>query len=154
MRRTLRSPARRAELAASAAIVGSRRYWLMGQALVFEIGVEEMPAQAVEAGIFQLETKIIEMVREQRLIIGEAPIEVCGTPRRLVLWIPDLEERLGDRVDEVRGPPVKVAFSQEGEPTEAALGFAKAQSVDIGSLEAKDVEGGQYLFAVKKVRGK
>jgi glycyl-tRNA synthetase beta chain len=58
-----------------------------------------------------------------------------------------------ERVEKVRGPAKKVAFDEEGKPTKAAYGFARSQGVEISDLVVEEVNGGLYVFAVKKIEG-
>ena len=49
---------------------------------------------------------------------------------------------------------MKAAFDQDGNPTKAAIGFAKSQGVDVGELKTVATEKGDRLAAVKKVAGR
>jgi len=119
--------------------------------LVFEIGTEEMPSAAVYSGIKQLSENARKLMEENRLSYKE--IKTMGTPRRLVLLISALSERQDDLVKEVRGPAKKAAYSDDGKPAAAAIGFARGQGVDIDALVIKQVAQGEYVFAVKKEKG-
>jgi glycyl-tRNA synthetase beta chain len=45
------------------------------------------------------------------------------------------------------GPPVRVAFAQDGTPTKAAEGFAAKAGVAVDSLETETTDKGEYLAA-------
>jgi len=120
--------------------------------LVFEIGTEEMPAAAVDLGIKQLKDNAEKLLTENRLSYGE--IETMGTPRRLVLLVSELAEKQDEFVREVKGPAKKVAYSDAGEPTVAAVGFARSQGVDVSELVIKDVEQREYVFALVREKGR
>jgi glycyl-tRNA synthetase beta subunit len=79
---------------------------------------------------------------------------VAGTPRRLVVYVENLAPRQRDEEQAVKGPPVHAAFDAEGKPTKAALGFARSQGVDKADLQVRDVSGGKYVFAVRRVEGR
>lgn len=76
-----------------------------------------------------------------------------GHPRRITLYVRGLAESQADLSEEVRGPAVKAAFDAEGNPTKAAMGFAKGQGVDVKDLIVKDMPNGSYVFALKKAQG-
>ena len=60
---------------------------------------------------------------------------------------PDLEEL-------VKGPPAERAFDPDGTPTKAAQGFARGKGVDVNALETREENGGKYVFAVVKQKGR
>lgn len=80
-------------------------------------------------------------------------INSYGTPRRLVLLVKGLAERQDDALIENRGPKKNIAFDKEGNPSKAGLGFARAQGVEFSDLLTREVDGVEYLFAVKKENG-
>lgn len=118
--------------------------------LLFEIGTEEMPSQAVYSGIEQLKAGAAALFKENRLQLGE--IKTFGTCRRLVLTIENLAENQDEVIKEIKGPAKKIAFDETGQAQPAAVGFAKSQQVKVEDLIVKDA-GGEYLFAVKKLAG-
>jgi glycyl-tRNA synthetase beta chain len=65
-----------------------------------------------------------------------------------------MPERQEDLDETVSGPPVSAAFTAAGDPTPAALGFAKKQGVDVAALERVTTDKGEYIAARKHVRGK
>jgi glycyl-tRNA synthetase beta chain len=54
---------------------------------------------------------------------------------------------------EVMGPPKKAAYDERGNPTKAAVGFAKNQGVDISELTLVDTKKGEYLCLKKTETG-
>ena len=114
--------------------------------LLLEIGSEELPPNDVRSGIEQLERFLPELLREQRL--GYDKIEITGTPRRLVASVRNLEGRQPDREREVRGPAVRAAYGDDGQPTRALEGFCRGQGISTGSVEhRKDEKGVEYVYA-------
>ncbi len=119
--------------------------------LVFEIGTEEIPAAYMPETI-----EDIAWLARQKL--EEAGLEYegltsTGTPRRLVLYLSGLAETQPDSVREVKGPKSKQAYDEDGEPTRAALGFARAQGVKVEDLQLKKVGEAVHVFAVKRETG-
>ncbi|MBE3586967.1 MAG: glycine--tRNA ligase subunit beta [Thermoanaerobacteraceae bacterium] len=119
---------------------------------LLEIGTEEIPARFLDPALEQLQEMARDLLRENRLAHGE--IRALGTPRRLVLFVRDLASQQESLVQEVKGPARKVAFNQSGEPTRAALGFARSQGVDVSQLVVKNVGPVEYVFAVKRQEGR
>ncbi len=76
-----------------------------------------------------------------------------ATPRRLFLAVDDLAERQDDQVIEKLGPARSVAFDDAGNPSKAALGFARGQCIDVNALEFMTTEKGEYICARKKITG-
>lgn len=114
--------------------------------LLLEIGSEELPPNDVRSGIEQLERFLPELLREQGL--GYDKIEITGTPRRLVASVRNLEGRQPDREREVRGPAVRAAYGDDGQPTRALEGFCRGQGISTGSVEhRKDEKGVEYVYA-------
>lgn len=120
--------------------------------LLLEIGTEELPAGVVEGALEQLRDAVTQRLQDARIAFGQA--ETFGTPRRLILAVHDVAERQTDVVREVRGPAANVAFDAQGNPTPAALGFARKQGVEVGALEVVHTPQGDYVMAKVFERGK
>lgn len=115
----------------------------MPRELLFEIGTEEIPALYVRHAIAEVKRIAAERFAHARLDHG--PITAWGTPRRLGLSIGDVAEKQQDRVIQIPGPPLKVSYDDQGNPTKAATAFAKKQGVDVETLEVISREKGDYL---------
>ena len=88
---------------------------------------------------------------DHRIPFGE--IETFGTPRRITLSIKDLKTLQVSEETEVVGPPKSVAYDENGEPTRAAIGFAKTQGVELTALRIVETERGEYVAASKLETG-
>ncbi len=113
--------------------------------LLFEIGVEEIPAPVVLPALRQLEQKIGSGLDDARVEHGE--ITTWGTPRRLTIAVHDVAVRQPDVEQEVKGPPAAAAFDADGNPTKAAEGFATGRGLDVSALEVRETDKGAYVFA-------
>jgi glycyl-tRNA synthetase beta chain len=91
-------------------------------------------------------------LRELRIAPG-APVESFSTPRRLTVRIAKIAERQEDLEETITGPPVSAAFN-DGQPTPAALGFARKQGVEFDQLTRVQTAKGEYLAFLKRQRGK
>ena len=119
--------------------------------LLFEIGTEEIPASYVPPALAQLREIATESLTHHRIPFGE--IETFGTPRRITLSIKDLKTLQESEETEVVGPPKRIAFDENGEPTKAAIGFAKTQGVELSALRIVETERGEYVAASKLEEG-
>ena len=119
--------------------------------LLFEIGTEEIPASYVPPVLEQLHKIASESLTNQRISFGE--IETLGTPRRITLSIKDIKTLQESQQTEVVGPPKRIAYDENGEPTKAAIGFAKTQGVELSALRIVDTERGKYVAASKLETG-
>ena len=54
----------------------------------------------------------------------------------MTLTVSDLGEKQDDVIVEKMGPAKKFAFDDLGNPTKAALGFAKGQGVEFSQVES------------------
>jgi glycyl-tRNA synthetase beta chain len=120
--------------------------------LLLEIGAEEIPAGFVPQALIDLE-KIVQRDLEASRVDFDG-IKTFGTPRRLVLVIETVSEKQRDEESKKIGPSKQAAFDVQGNPTKAAIGFAKGQSVPVESLTLVQTEKGEYLCAVRKEQGR
>ena len=124
----------------------------MDRELLIEIGVEELPAAWLPNLTRQMAERTEARLRDLRIAPG-APVESFSTPRRLTVRIAKIAERQEDLEETITGPPVTAAF-RDGEPTPAALGFAKKQGVEFDQLTRVQTPKGEYLAFQKRQRGK
>lgn len=115
--------------------------------LLFELGCEELPASAVRRAGEQLKDGITGRLSEAGLSWTDT--QVLGTPRRLIVGVFGLPERQADSEKRQRGPALKAAFTDSGEPSGALLGFCRGQGVDVSEVERE----GEYVWVTKKVDG-
>src|SRR5512135_3647639 len=125
----------------------------MERELLIEIGVEELPAAWLPGLTQQLAERLDARLRGMRMA-PDAPVESYSTPRRLTARVARMPEREEDLDETITGPPVSAAFNAAGQPTPAALGFAKKQGVEFESLERVETPKGTYLAARKRTRGR
>src|SRR5574341_1332090 len=119
--------------------------------LLFEIGAEEIPAGFVAPALRQLEEDLAAALGEARLAHGE--VKAVGSPRRLAVWARQVAPRQADGRTEALGPPVAQAFDAEGRPTQAALGFARSQGVEVSALSRLATPRGERVAAVRVEKG-
>jgi glycyl-tRNA synthetase beta chain len=124
----------------------------MNRELFIEIGTEEIPAGFIPDALSALSSALEREFKNYR--IGYAQIRTMGTPRRLVGIVESLSEKQETLVIEKIGPARNLAFDQNGNPTKAAIGFARSQGVEVSQLETVRNDKGEYLCARKKEEGR
>ena len=122
--------------------------------LLFEIGMEEMPARFIRPAMKQMADMAKERLGALGLLEDGAAIKTAGTPRRIALLAKGILESQPDRVETMLGPPVQHAFDKEGNPTKAAQGFAKSQGVTVDELKKIPSDKGDRLGFEKKIEGR
>jgi glycyl-tRNA synthetase beta chain len=113
---------------------------------LLEIGTEEIPSRFVGPALEKMKELFTQLLASGR-IASAGEIRTYGTPRRLVLHAPELDELQADVSKEVVGPPKKIAYDADGKPTKAALVFAEKNSVSVDSLRTKSTDKGEYVLA-------
>ncbi len=117
--------------------------------LAFEIGVEEIPAFDLDSANKQLERMVPAAFTDARIPFES--IEIHSSPRRLIVMAYGLPEATEALVEEYKGPAAKIAFDADGNPTKAAIGFARGKGLSADDLERREVKGVEYVFATKNI---
>lgn len=119
----------------------------MAKDLLFEIGAEEIPAGFMPNILGQL-----KQLAETKLNDAHLPFEsiaTYGTPRRLALIVKGLADTSAEISERHKGPSASIAYDADGNPTKAAIGFARGKGLDVANLV---VEEG-YIYAETKTAG-
>jgi glycyl-tRNA synthetase beta chain len=107
----------------------------MSRDLLLEIGTEDLPARYVMPLAEALRDGIAGGLEKRGLAARSS--RLFATPRRIAVQIAGVPERQPDQTVERLGPALAAAF-KDGQPTPAALGFAKSCGVDFAALGEKD----------------
>jgi glycyl-tRNA synthetase beta chain len=118
---------------------------------LLEVGTEDLPAGFISDAIRQWEQMIPASLVAEALTNDR--VQIYATPRRLAAIVTNLPDRQLDRVEEIKGPPAAAAY-KDGQPTPAAVGFAKKQGVDVSSLELRPTDKGEFIFITKTIAGR
>ena len=121
----------------------------MTQALLIEIGVEELPAIPLLKIVSNIEKSWKKILEEYKL---STEFDFIYTPRRLVLKHTAMPVKQEDSTVEFFGPPL-VAAVKDGEPTKAAEGFARKCGVAFNDLERSEKNGKEVLYFKKEEKG-
>ncbi len=119
---------------------------------LLEIGTEEIPARFLLSAREELKFRFKDALERYNLKYGN--IVTYATPRRLSIIIEDIDKFQKGKEILIFGPPKRIAFDHNGEPTKAAIGFAKKMGVDISDLEYVEKDKGEYLAYKKKEKDK
>lgn len=111
--------------------------------LLIEIGCEELPPTALSSLAEAFASGIAGGLDEDQIAHGE--LQGYATPRRLAIVCRSVAARQPDQVRTRRGPAVSAAWDAQGDPTRAALGFAKSCGVEIEALERETTDKGEWL---------
>ena len=117
--------------------------------LLIEIGVEELPAIPFLKELPNIEKLWLDILEKNALACD---FEFYYTPRRLVLWHSAFPTQQASREEEFFGAPLSVAL-KDGEPTAAALGFAKKCGVAFSEVTHTLKEGKEVLYYKKSIAG-
>lgn len=124
----------------------------MVQDVLFEIGLEELPARFIDDAERQLKEKTEQWLDELRLSYAE--VKSFSTPRRLAVLIKGLTESQETIEEEAKGPALKIAKDQDGNWSKAAIGFTKGQGKSTDDIYTKEMKGTEYIFVEKRIEGK
>ncbi len=116
--------------------------------LLLEVGCEELPATFVRKAYTDLLASLTAALEDAGILVS--PGTVFGTPRRLIVSFPDLKDRQEDVTKDQRGPALKAAYGEDGNPTPALLGFCRSQGIEPSALRKDD----QYVWFTRTIEGK
>ncbi|MBA4726540.1 MAG: glycine--tRNA ligase subunit beta [Pseudomonas sp.] len=98
-----------------------------------ELGTEELPPKALAKLAEAFCAGIEKGLKDAGLNFAKA--QAYAAPRRLAVLVEQLATQQPDRSINLDGPPLQAAFDAEGEPTQAALGFARKCGVDLAEID-------------------
>ncbi|MCW8906552.1 MAG: glycine--tRNA ligase subunit beta [Sedimenticola sp.] len=119
--------------------------------LLFELGTEELPPVALKRLSEAFRQAFIDGLEKAHLSHGD--VRSFATPRRLGLLVESCATAQADREVERRGPAVKVAFDDDGNPTRAAQGFASSCGTTVDNLQRLETPKGEWLVYQVKEAG-
>ncbi len=119
--------------------------------LLYEIGTEELPAGYLGPGLEQLAGELERRLREADL--PPERLRTAGTPRRMTVAAAGIPSAQPPRRSRTVGPPAAAAYDEDGNPTEAARGFARSRGVAVEDLRVEETEKGPYVVAVREEEG-
>ena len=119
----------------------------MAEDVLFEIGAEEIPAGAMPGILAQLKSLTETKLAEHHLKYDA--IRTMGTPRRIALMVDGAADMSDELSERHKGPSASIAYDADGNPTKAAIGFARGKGIDVADLVVED----GYIYAETKTVG-
>ena len=113
----------------------------MSKDVLLEIGTEEIPAHYMPSILSQVQQLAADKLNKANIAYED--IRAVGTPRRVALLVKGVAEKQADISSKNKGPSVKIAYDSDGNPTKAAMGFARGQKIAVEDLVVED----GYVYA-------
>jgi glycyl-tRNA synthetase beta chain len=120
--------------------------------LLVEIGTEELPPRALRGLMDAFAANLGSEIDEARLEHGE--LHAYASPRRLAVIVEALATGQEDRRLSQKGPPVSVAYDDDGKPLPPATAFAKKCGIEVTELGRVETEKGAWLVAETVEKGR
>src|SRR5471030_2451356 len=121
---------------------------MSAQDFLVELGTEELPPKALNTLADAFLAGIEKGLQAAGLTYSAK--QVYAAPRRLAVLVTHLSTQQPDRSVNLDGPPRQAAFDADGNPTQAALGFAKKCGVDLSEID----QSGPKLRYSQSIAGK
>jgi glycyl-tRNA synthetase beta chain len=117
------------------------------QALLIEIGTEELPTRTVDELAQAFAAGIVEGLKKRGFSIDGEAAQVYCSPRRLAVLLPAVAAAQPDQSIERRGPAANAAFGADGQPSKALTGFAASCGTTVEQLHKLETDkGAWYVF--------
>lgn len=110
---------------------------------LIEIGTEELPPKALQKLSAAFTAGVVNSLQQSN--VAFSAVESFATPRRLAILIHELASKQPSSQMERRGPAISAAYDDKGEPTQAALGFARSCKTTFEALERLVTSKGEWL---------
>ncbi len=107
----------------------------MNSDFLLELGCEDLPARYVLPLANALKDSITGGLSKRGVAMGTA--KSFATPRRIAVMVESVADKQPDQKIERHGPALASAL-KDGQPAQAALGFAKSCGVEFSAISQKD----------------
>ena len=109
-----------------------------------ELGTEELPPKS----LVRLRDSFVAGIESglDAAHLGHSKLTAYATPRRLAVLVKALETEQPVQEIENRGPPVNLAYDDDGKPTRAAEAFANKNGVSVDQLDTLKTDKGEWLY--------
>jgi len=113
------------------------------QDFLFELGTEELPPKALKTLSAALEAEALAGIKEvlgkdADALLADAKVTSYAAPRRLALLIENLVAEVPAAEFLMQGPPSRIAYDADGNPSKALAGFARKCGTEVSALEEID----------------
>ncbi|HXZ54473.1 MAG TPA: glycine--tRNA ligase subunit beta [Burkholderiales bacterium] len=121
--------------------------------LLVELLTEELPPKALKGLSETFAQALLSNLKQRGLLEEDSKAHAFATPRRLAASITNVLTQGLDKPVESTGPSVKVGLDAEGKPTQALLGFARKQGVEVSQLGRQSTSKGDVFVYRTLARG-
>ena len=118
--------------------------------LLIELGTEELPPKALRKLAEAFAENFTQELTKAELAFER--VEWFAAPRRLALKVHKLAATQQDKQVEKRGPAVSAAFV-DGKPTQAAVGWARSNGIEVEQADRLVTDKGEWLVVRATVTG-
>ncbi|SEQ22296.1 glycyl-tRNA synthetase beta chain [Amphritea atlantica] len=113
------------------------------QDFLFELGTEELPPKALSTLSKALESEVMAGINElfgkqAATLLADTTVNAYAAPRRLALLINNLADEVPSSTFMMQGPPARIAFDEQGNPSKALEGFARKCGTTTDQLQEID----------------
>ena len=115
---------------------------------LLEIGTEELPSWYIAEGALELASGIKKVLN--KIQVNHGPVRTYGSPRRISVLVESVSPMTQVREERRRGPAKIASFDAKGFPTSAAIGFARANSLEVQDLIVEETERALIYSLLKK----
>lgn len=124
---------------------------MISQPLLIELRTEELPPTLLKSLGLRFAQGLHQALAQEDLTAKTSLFTSFATPRRLAARINDVLSTQPERTQERKGPHKKNAFTADGQPTMALLGFAKSCGIPWTNLTLDSDDKFSYA---QTIRGK
>jgi glycyl-tRNA synthetase beta chain len=121
------------------------------QDLLFELGCEELPPKTLLKLSNALTDGIVQGLNDAELTFSS--VKSFAAPRRLAVFIENLQGAQADKTVQKRGVSIQAAFQPDGTPSKAALAFAQSCGMEFDQLERLKTDKGEWLACTQTIAG-
>ncbi|QQX80314.1 glycine--tRNA ligase subunit beta [Shewanella sp. KX20019] len=119
--------------------------------LLIEVGTEELPPKSLRKLAESFLSNFTDELKKAELSFETAVWHAA--PRRLAISVNQLALAQADKVVEKRGPAIAQAFDADGNPTKAAMGWARGNGITVEEAGRLKTDKGEWLLHQAKVVG-
>ncbi len=95
----------------------------------------------------ELARRLEDLLLKAKLLADGHTVHSYSTPRRLAVLVEGVLSAQADSEEVLTGPAARIAY-KDGQPTPAAIAFAKKANVDVAALTIASTAKGEYVSAV------
>ena len=121
------------------------------QALLIEVGTEELPPKALDELAAAFTKGICDGLVKRGIAADVAAAKTYCSPRRLAALVPGVAAEQPSQKSEVLGPYLNIGLDANGQPTPALRGFAAKNGLAVEQLQrATDAKGERFVARSEK----